>query len=51
MLEPRWNLVAATSGWNILLGANAGADFGFLFTLLLALLNVLGCEVGLISLA
>jgi len=46
LLEPRWNPVAGASGWNILLGTNAGVDFVFLFTLILALLNVPGCEVG-----
>ena len=30
LLEPRWNLVAGTPGWNILLGTNAGVDFVFL---------------------
>ena len=44
MLEARWNLVAGTSGWNILLGTNAGVDFDS-FILFLALLSVPGCEV------
>ena len=46
LLELRWNLVAGTFGWNILLGTNAGVHFVFLFALFLALLNVPGCEVG-----
>jgi hypothetical protein len=46
VVKPCWNLVAGTSGWNSLLGTNAGVDLFFLFTLLLALLNVPGCEVG-----
>ena len=46
LLEPHWNLVVGNSGWNMLLGTNAGVGFDFLFTLFLALLDVAGCEVG-----
>ena len=45
LLEPRWNPVAGTFGWNILLGTNLGVDFVFLFAFL-ALLTVSGCDVG-----
>ena len=47
MVKPCWNL-AGTSGWNILLGTNAGVDFVFLFTLLLFLMcRVVRLEVWL----
>ena len=45
LLEPRWNPVAGTFGWNTLLGTSLGVDFVFLFAFL-PLLTVSGCDVG-----
>ena len=45
LLEPRWNPVAGTFGWNTLLGISLGVDFVFLFAFL-PLLTVSGCDVG-----
>jgi len=46
LLEPCWNPLAGSPGWNIFLGTNAGVDFVFLVKLFLALLNEPGCDVG-----
>ena len=48
LLEPHWNLVVGNSGWNMLLGTNAGVDFVVLFTFLLLLMcRVVRLEVWL----